>query len=185
MSSNIKIQRICQHCGKEFTARTTVTKYCGDTCAKRAYKAKKRTAKVEASNQKTQRIKSQPIEELKAKEFLTVRDMATLLSCSIRTAYRLIENGNIKAVNLAERKTLVKRSEIDKLFEQPQPVKPQSHGEPLQYDSSECYNLSEVQSKYSISEKALQDLIKRNNIPKIKKGWYAYVPKTVIDNLLS
>ncbi len=29
MSSNIKLQRICQHCGNEFTAKTTVTQYCG------------------------------------------------------------------------------------------------------------------------------------------------------------
>ena len=49
----------------------------------------------------------------------------------------------------------------------------------------DCYNLSEVQSKYGISETALQNLIKRNSIPKIKKGWFAYVPKVVIDKLLS
>jgi hypothetical protein len=55
----------------------------------------------------------------------------------------------------------------------------------MQFDISECYNLTEVQSKYSISETALQNLIKRNSIPKIKKGWFAYVPKTVIDKLLS
>ena len=45
MSSNIAIQRICQHCGKEFTARTTVTQYCSDDCAKRAYKARIKAAK--------------------------------------------------------------------------------------------------------------------------------------------
>lgn len=116
MSSNIQIKRICQQCSKEFTARTTVTRYCGDTCAKRAYKARKRTEKIEVSNTETQRTKTKPIEEIKAKEFLTVRDIATLLNCSLRTAYRLIETGNIKAVNIAQRKTLVKRSEIDKIF---------------------------------------------------------------------
>jgi excisionase family DNA binding protein len=52
-------------------------------------------------------VKAQPIEELKKKEFLTVRDAAILLNCSIRTAYRLIEHGNIKAVNIAEKKTLI------------------------------------------------------------------------------
>lgn len=40
MSSNIKIKKNCQHCGQEFIARTTVIKYCGDYCAKKAYKAK-------------------------------------------------------------------------------------------------------------------------------------------------
>jgi excisionase family DNA binding protein len=183
MSSKIEVQRICQHCGNEFTARTTVTQYCGNVCAKRAYKAKMRAAKVEVSNKQTQQIKAQPIEELKAKEFLTVREVALLLNCSIRSAYYYIESGNINAVNLGQRITRVKRSEIDKLFEQPQPVTIQP--EQKQFDISECYNLTEVQSKYGISEKTLHNLIKRNSIPKIKKGWFAYVPKTVIDKLLS
>jgi excisionase family DNA binding protein len=117
MSSNIQIQRICQHCGNEFTARTTVTQYCGDNCAKRAYKARQRAGKVEQSNKETQRIKTQPVEELKAKEFLTVREVAILLNCSVRSAYYYIESGTIKAVNLGQRITRIKRSEIDKLFE--------------------------------------------------------------------
>jgi len=116
MSSNIKVQRVCQHCSKEFTARTTVTKYCGDNCAKRAYKLRQRNSKIETSNKETLQIISKPIEELKAKEFLTVRDVAKLLNLSIRTTYRLIDQGNIKGVNLAQRKTIVKRSDIDKLF---------------------------------------------------------------------
>lgn len=116
MSSNIEIQRICQHCGNEFTARTTVTKYCGDDCAKRAYKERLRAAKVEISNKETQRTKSQPIQELKGKEFLTVREVARLLNCSVRSAYYYIESGTIKATNLGQRITRIKRSEIDKLF---------------------------------------------------------------------
>lgn len=116
MSSKIEILRICQSCGKEFTARTTVTKCCSDYCAKRAYKARQRALKIETSNKETLAIKTKPIEVLKAKEFLTVRDVAIILNCSRRTTYRLIEQGVIRAVNLAERKTLVKRSEIDNLF---------------------------------------------------------------------
>ena len=50
MSSNIKVQRICQHCTKEFTARKTITMYCSHRCNSAAYKAKQRTIKVEASN---------------------------------------------------------------------------------------------------------------------------------------
>jgi len=116
MSSNIQVQRICQHCNNEFTARTTVTKYCSDTCGKRAYKARLKVSKIESSNRQTQQIKNQPIEELKAKEFLTVREVACLLNCSVRSTYYYIESGTIKAVNLGKRITRVKRSEIDKLF---------------------------------------------------------------------
>jgi excisionase family DNA binding protein len=183
MSSNIKVQRICQHCGQEFTARTTITLYCSHRCNSAAYKAKQRAGKVEQSNTETQHIKTHSIEELKAKEFLTVREVARLLNCSVRSAYYYIESGTIKAVNLGQRITRVKRSDIDKLFEQPQAITPQT--EQKQYDISECYNLSEVLDKYSISESTLQNLIKRHEIPKIKNGWFAYVPKNVIDALLN
>lgn len=117
MSSNIEVQRICQHCNKEFTARTTVTKYCSDQCAKRAYKARIKLKKIEESNKEMLNIKTKPIDVLKAKEFLTVREVATLLNCSIRSVYYYIESGKLKAVNLAQRITRVKRSDIDKLFE--------------------------------------------------------------------
>lgn len=182
MSSNIKIQRVCQHCGNEYTARTTVTQYCSNACSRRAYKARIRNLKIENSNKETRQIKEKPVEELKAKEFLTVPDVAALLNCSVRLVYNYIESGKLKAVNLSQRMTRVKRSDLDQLFEQPQP---QKAPEPIQYKIADCYKLTEVQNKYGISEKALYDVIKRNRIPKIKKGWFAYVPKTEIDNILS
>jgi excisionase family DNA binding protein len=117
MSSNIHLQRICEYCNKEFTARTTVTQYCGDQCAKRAYKARLRAAKIESSNKETLLIKTKPFDELKTKEILTIRELAILLNCSIRTAYRLVNQGKIKATNPSQRLTRVKRSEIDKLFQ--------------------------------------------------------------------
>ena len=184
MSSKIEVQRICQHCSREFTARTTVTKYCSDKCSKAAYKARKRAEKINQSNTETTRIKSQPIEQLKAKEFLTVREVAQLLNCSIRSAYYYIESGTISAVNLGQRMTRVKRSEIDKLF-QSNSTSQTKAVEPIQYDFDKCYTLTEVQHKYGVSESTVQQLIKRNSIPKIKKGWYAYVPKQIIDNLLN
>ncbi len=183
MSSKFQVQRICQLCGKEFTARTTVTRYCGDNCSKKAYKLRIKEAKIEVSNKETQTIKNKPIEELKAKEFLTVRDVAQLLNCSIRTAYYYIDSGTIKAVNLGQRITRVKRSDIDKLFEQPQPEKP--HNLEIKLYISECYSNIQIREKYCISESALRNIIIKHKIAKIKKGWFAYVPKTEIDKLLS
>ena len=187
MSSNIQVQRICQHCGKEFTARTTVTKYCGDTCSKRAYKARLRACKVEQSNNQTQRTKSQPIEELKAKAFLSIAETCKLIGISRRTVYRMIERGEL-IVGKAGKRTIIRRSDLERLlFDQPRIIAPQPESKPeqIQFDIADSYNLTEVQDKYGISEKALQNLIKRNSIPKIKKGWFAYVPKTAIDKLLS
>ncbi len=118
MSTNIKIQRVCQYCGTDFTARMTTTRYCSHQCNSRAYKAKARETKIEASVKEALHIKLKPIEILKAKEFLTVRETAKLLNCSLRTTYRLIDNGMIKAVNLSERKTTIRRADIDNLFTQ-------------------------------------------------------------------
>lgn len=187
MSSNIKIQRICQHCGNEFTARTTTTQYCGDACSKRAYKARVKVSKIEASNKQTQRIKNQPIEELKAKAFLSIADTCKLIGISRRTVYRMIERGEL-ITGKAGKRTIIRRSDLEQLlFEQPRTVAPQPKKQPeqMQFDISDCYNLTEVQDKYGISATAVQNLIKRNSITKIKKGWFAYVPKMVIDKLLS
>lgn len=117
MSSNIHVQRICQHCKNEFTARKTTTKYCSHRCNSAAYKQKVKNNKIEISNTETLSVKTQPIDFIKAKEFLTVREVASLLNFSVRSVYYYIESGKIKALNLGQRVTRVKRSEIDKLFE--------------------------------------------------------------------
>ncbi len=116
MSSNIEVQRICQFCGKEFTAKTTVTKYCGDTCAKRAYKARKKDEKIENSNKETYLIKIQPIEELKAKPFLSISETCKLLGISRRTIYRMIERGELNT-GKAGRRTILRRSDLEKIFD--------------------------------------------------------------------
>lgn len=176
MSSNIEIQKFCEYCGKEFTAKTTVTRYCGDVCAKRAYKARKRSEKINSAI-----VEVKPIEDLSKKEFLTVREVSKLLNCSVRSVYYYIESGQIQATNLGNRLTRVKRSNIDNLFsnndrKQQTPVK-------KQYDISECYTISEAQEKFKISETALQNIIKRETIPKFKKGKFVYIPKELITDI--
>jgi len=194
MSSNIQVQRICQYCGTEFTARTTVTRFCSHRCASAAYKQKVKAGKVEGSNKETLRIKNQSIEELKAKEFLSVTDVSKLIGCSRQNVYRLINTGKLKATNILEKKTIIRRCDLDNLFKEVPETEtiPEQQKQELSewkqagaFDIADCYIINEVLEKYSISETALHNLIKQKNIPKIKKGWYAYVPKTIIDKLLS
>jgi len=180
MSSNIEIKRVCQHCGNEFTARTTKTKYCSLKCASRAYKQRVKAVKIGQSDAETKRILNEPIETIKAKEFLSVKDVSKLLGCSLRTAYRLVNDGTIKSVNLSERMTRVKRSELDKLLEQPTPKKPEPK-EPHQYDISECITIGEAERYFNLPSKVFYEFVKRNNIPKIQKGKFVYVPKALIE----
>ncbi len=115
MSSNIRISKICQYCGKEFIAKTTVTKFCGDACAKRAYKKRKREEKVMKVNPVEKQQMEYNQSKIKDKEFLSIEETCTLLGASRMTIYRQIKQGNIKAAKLG-RRTIIKRSEIDKLF---------------------------------------------------------------------
>lgn len=120
MSSNIQIERICSFCSSSFIAKTTTTKYCSLRCSSKAYKKRIKEEKIANSNLQTIQIKSQPLTELKFKEFLTVKQLSLLLGFSIRTVYRLINAKKINSYNFSERKTLIRRSDIDALFEKPQ-----------------------------------------------------------------
>ena len=120
MSSNIRVPKVCDFCGKEFIAKTTVTKYCGDPCAKKAYKVRKRNEKVGLAMEESRKKIPKPTEEhmqiIQEKHFLTVSEVSRLLRLSKNTVYRLIKNGDIQATKLSERTTRIKRTEIDKLF---------------------------------------------------------------------
>ena len=72
MSSNIRVNKICAYCGKEFEARKTTSKTCSDHCAKMFYKERQRAAKIETAKAETERIKSRPVLELKEKEFASI-----------------------------------------------------------------------------------------------------------------
>ncbi|WKN29743.1 helix-turn-helix domain-containing protein [Porifericola rhodea] len=116
MSSNIRVPKICQHCGAEFIAKTTVTKYCGDNCAKRAYKRRKREQKVQEVTPVVAQKQEYNQQQLKDKEFLSIAETCTLLGASRMTLYRQIKGGKIKAAKIG-RRTIIKRTEIEKLFQ--------------------------------------------------------------------
>ena len=116
MSSSIEVPKICQDCGKSFIAKTTVTKFCSHKCASRNYKKRKREEKVEeVAPIVVQRIEYNQ-EQLKDKDFLSVDETCKLLGASRMTIYRQIKAGNIHAAKIG-RRTIIKRTEIDKLFQ--------------------------------------------------------------------
>lgn len=186
MSSNITVQRICQHCGNEFTAKTTTTQYCSMTCNRRAYKAKVKNGKIEKSNIEVKTIKAKPMDDLKAKEFLSVTDACTLVGISRRTAYRLIEKGELYASKVGGR-TIIKRTSIDKFFELPISPKPKTPQPPhiREYVENEWYGLKEILSKYNISESALNSAVKRFKIPQHKIWRTVFYPKDLIDKIFT
>ncbi|WP_289029147.1 DNA-binding protein, partial [uncultured Algoriphagus sp.] len=85
MSSNIRVPKICQHCGTEFIAKTTVTKFCGDNCAKRAYKKRKRDQKVQEIAPTAVQKQEYNQEQVKDKDFLSIAETCKLLGASRMT----------------------------------------------------------------------------------------------------
>ena len=186
MSSNIEVTRICQFCENEFTAKTTKTKFCSLTCSSKAYKKRTRQQKIAGSNLETTTIKSRPILELKDKEFLTVKEVALLLGFAPKTIYRLINQNKIIAYNFSQRMTVIKRSELDALFQIIEPnyeivLRPKEKKKNIEI--SDCYTITEIQHKFNISNGALYNIIKRNNIQKFTKGKFTYVAKTDIETI--
>ena len=182
MTSYIKVQRICKQCGAEFTARTTATLYCSGVCSKRAYKVRIREEKVAACNEETKKANPRAPKsevDVESREFLTVTQAAQLIGCSRRNIYYLIDAGQLKAVNIMKKKTIIRRADINQLLNvtESEPAK--------EYTVDECYTIGETQQKYGISGKALYDIIKRNDIPKFQRGKYVYVPKELIDKIFN
>jgi excisionase family DNA binding protein len=116
MSSKIEISKVCQQCGKEFTAKTTVTKFCSHTCADRNYKQRKKAQKIDQVKTPVQQKTDYNLSQLSGKEFLNIAETCQLLGASRMTIYRQIKSGNIPALKLG-RRTIIRKSDIEKLFE--------------------------------------------------------------------
>ncbi|MDF2931581.1 MAG: helix-turn-helix protein [Chryseobacterium sp.] len=151
MSSNI---RVCQHCGIDFKAKTTVTKYCSDNCAKRAYKLRIKTAKIQASDDETKEIRNKPISDLNSKDYLNVKEVALLLGCAERSIYSMISSGRLKAVNLLQRKIRIHRAEVEVIFENPALlVIPKAEMTDFEQPllEQDCYSIGQIEQDYKIN----------------------------------
>jgi excisionase family DNA binding protein len=120
MSSNLYIPKNCKHCSNAFIARTTVTKYCSDTCAKKAYKVRKRKEKIQSTLtvdlQKLRESETNTnLNNVNNKDFLSVTDASRLIGVSRWTIQRMIQQGRLKAVPFG-RKRIIARWQIETLF---------------------------------------------------------------------
>lgn len=182
MSTNIKIQRICEHCKKEFIAQTTKTKYCSHICNSRAYKANLKAVKIEKSNIETHVVRNKPVLDLKAKEYMSISEVCLLIGISRSTLYRIIERQELNIGKFGKR-TIIRRVDIDLMFKIsiPQQKEIRVSEKTKAPEIKDCYTITEVQQKFNISNGALYNLIKRKNINKFSKGKYTYVAKKDIE----
>jgi predicted DNA-binding transcriptional regulator AlpA len=105
---------------------------------------------------------------------------------SSKTVYRLIEREVINSVQFSERKTLIRRSDIERYFDQNLKEIEKNKIDPVEeitiYNS---YTIQEVVDKFQISNGALYNIIKRFNIPKKNQGKFVLVKREDIDSIFT
>jgi len=117
MSSNIRIQRTCAFCMRIFIAKKTNTKCCGDYCAKRFYKQRKRHEKINHAVSIGE-LSSTNVNETASKmtqEFLSIEEVCVLIGASRWTIHRLIKSGKLNHAKFG-RLVRIHRSAIDNLL---------------------------------------------------------------------
>lgn len=184
MSSNIKVERICEWCGKKFTAQTTVTRFCSKRCAEHSYKERLRQKKLAVSNLETASTTNG--NKWREKDYLTPTQAADLLGIGRMSIYRYIRNGKIKVVRF-ERKTLISKADIQAMFDflTPKETEQTESAEKQSKSISDFYTRADIREKYGVKDSWIYKVVAENNVPKTILRGKAYFSKIHIDRLFS
>ena len=149
MSSNIKIERICEWCGNRFMAQTTVTRFCSKRCAEHSYKERMRQKKMALSNQETSQCN--PDRKSRDKDFLTPTETAQFLGVCRTYIYDSINRGKIKVTRIG-RKTLISKADIQAMFDflTPKETELPETAERKSKSISDFYTRAEIREKFGL-----------------------------------
>lgn len=184
MSSNIKIERICEWCGNRFMAQTTVTRFCSKRCSEHSYKERMRQKKMALSNMETSQFNLD--RKSKDKDFLTPTETAQYLGVGRTYIYDCINRGKIKVTRIG-RKTLISKADIQAMFDFLTP-KENTSSEPAEKKSkslADFYTRAEIREKFGVKDSWIYKVVAENNVPKTILRGKAYFSKSHIDRLFS
>lgn len=174
-TSKFRVLRTCEFCGKEFYAQKVTTRFCSRRCNELAYKQRRRQRQITEAEA---RVLQKPIEEVGNKEFLSLQDTSVLFGITKRSVYNLIYNGVLRAFRLSSRMTLIRRADIEQIFEShvyTKKVKPER--KPI----TEFYTTTEIKEKFGVSESWVFKIGKEKNIPKILHHGKTYWSKQHVE----
>ena len=188
--------RKCAYCGKVFTTNNGMQKYCSEECAEQAKETKKK-------RQRDFLRAVEPVMEVQQQEYLTFSKAAVLLGCTRQYVYKLVEQGKLPASRLSSRMALVRRSDIEKMFEsnpynrvvpgsKPKPSvakkskSPTKSRKETKLESTtdevlEYYSGEEVKQTYKVKQSWLYASAKRHQIPMCRIAGRNYYSKKHID----
>lgn len=184
MSSNIKIERICEWCGNRFMAQTTVTRFCSKRCAEHSYKERMRQKKMALSNQETSQCN--PDRKSRDKDFRTTTETAQYLGVCRTYIYDSINRSKIKVTRIG-RKTLISKADIRAMFDflTPKETEPSESTERKSKSISDFYTRAEIREKFGVKDSWIYKVVAENNVPKAIIRGKAYFSKPHIDRLFS
>ena len=176
----IEIKRRCTFCGKEFIIKTLDSYYCCPKCSKAAHARKKRAEEKE--RQMALIAKMVPT----IRDFVSVKEAVAIYGVERQTLYRLLRKGIIPYINIGERMTRIRRTDLDKMFLK-RPIARAIKEVPLKklysLEPEDCYTIGEICEKYHINDSSVWAHIRKYSIPSRQIGNFVYVPKEEIDKL--
>lgn len=171
-ASKIRIKKICEYCGQEFYALKTSTRFCSKSCNDRAYKMRQRVNTVKKAESENLTVSQEhTFSVINQKEYLSIKEVGILLGITSRAVYNYIYSGQLKAIKLSTRLTIIHKSDIDSMMSSTPYVKRNriSHT-PI----TDFYTTAEVASKYGVNESWIFKVGKEQNIPKVFKRGKTY-----------
>ena len=119
---------------------------------------------------------------MQTRPYISITEATILFGISINTIHRLIKAEKIPAFNLGERLTRVSRIHLEEMFTAVEiPEEPKEKPMKLRYEKDECYTINDISQKFGVSLSTVDNVIRRNSLPKRQIGNYVYVPKELID----
>lgn len=192
--TNMPKTRKCAHCGKVFTTNSGMRKYCSEECAEQAKETRKK-------RQRDFLRAVEPVMELQQQEYLTFSKAAVLLGCTRQYVYKLVDQGKLPASRLSSRMALVRRSDIERMFEanpynrvlpsskprntvaKKPKVSSRKDAKGVQHTDEvlEYYSGEEVMQTYKVKQSWLYASAKRHQIPMCRIAGRNYYSKKHVD----
>lgn len=180
MKAKEPIKKICEFCGREFEAYTQTTRYCSHQCNCKAYRAIKRKEVISLSASMASKTKRERAKvDLPGREYLSISEAASLLGWCKQTVYNYCHKGIIPAKRLSQRTTLIRKKDIEALFDKVEPYEVLTTGERKPID--EWYTIDEVTEKYGLLRHRIRKIINAENIPTKKAGTRTLIAKSRMD----
>ena len=172
----MEIVKKCEWCHKTFIGQMVTARFCSSKCCDQAYRYKRKVqsgkyASVGGDTEMStlpRRVDERKLrrEYLKDKQFLSPTEAAKLLGVSRSTIYNYLGLQILKAKQFRG-KTIIRRSDIDKLFDEAPSYKKRGTNHKGKDTLNGYYSLKEMMEKFKISKRTVYRRCEQYDIPTI------------------